>query len=393
MRKVKRKIMVDNWSIGENESWFSDMAKEGLHLKKFGALFVHFERGEPKDTQYRIDTSSNKKMSEADKEMFQEAGWQHVTKLGEFNVFSSPTELRAPELHSDPAEQAYTLKDLAKKLQRSTIQTIILCILGVAMASAFWFIDKTPTLTVVRGDFQLVVLLLILVFSLFTVLQSNLSIRRLRKELQEGKAINHNAPWRKKRRLPLVISSILITVLSANLVMVIAQIMLGNTETLPLKGNDLPIVRLADIEQNPDLMREEHFVEEQLDMLNRYSYNWSPIAPLQYKSDESGIVPEQLWKDLSGTYSPSLRTEVYQLNFPLLSEKLLADLVQWHIFRGDITELESDVFDSLFIQKQEGSQEIFAAKGKGVMYVAYYGYADTATILSMIEEKMALIEK
>ncbi|HIW34475.1 MAG TPA: hypothetical protein IAA29_17000, partial [Candidatus Paenibacillus intestinavium] len=192
--------------------------------------------------------------------------------------------------------------------------------------------------------------------------------------------------------LTLAVHGFLILLLCVSIPMQWAQIALGKAHTLPIESNDLPIVRLADIEQNSDLVREEDFVGNELDMLNRYSYNWSPIAPLQYKSDESGIVPEQLWKDLSGTYSPSLRTEVYQLNFPLLSEKLLADLVQWHIFRGDITELESDVFDSLFIQKQEGSQKIFVAKGKAVMYVAYYGYADTATILSMVEEKMALIE-
>lgn len=198
MRKVKRKMIANSWDFGEHERWFSDMAKEGWHLRKVGWSFAHFEQGEPKDTQYRIDTSSNKKMSAADKEMFQEAGWHHITKLGEFNVFSSPTELQAPELHTDPVEQAYTLKDLAKRLQRSTIQTIILCILGVAIAFAFWFFDNTPTLTFIRGDFQLVVLLLTLAFSLFTVLQSNLSIRRLRKGLQEGKAINHNAPWRKR---------------------------------------------------------------------------------------------------------------------------------------------------------------------------------------------------
>jgi hypothetical protein len=70
----------------------------------------------------------------------------------------------------------------------------------------------------------------------------------------------------------------------------------------------------------------------------------------------------------------------------------LADLVRRHIYDGEAVELESDVFDSLFIQEREGSQEILAAKGKGVMYVAYYGYAGTATILSVIKEKIALIE-
>ncbi|MFJ7936581.1 DUF2812 domain-containing protein [Sporosarcina sp. NPDC096371] len=393
MRKIKRKIMVDNWSLGEHESWFSDMAKEGWHLKTFGALFVHFERGEPEDTQYRIDTSSNKKMSAADKEMFQEAGWYHVTKLGEFNVFSSLMELRAPELHSDPAEQAYTLENLARRMKRNTIFASIIGTLSLALMISLWFIDKTPTLRFVTGDFMSAVSILFLITAMFGALLVNLSIHALRKKLMEGIPINHHAPWRKKRRLILAVHGFFILLFCVSIPMQWVQIALGKSHTLPIESSDLPIVRLADIEQNPDLVREEHFVRNELDMLNQYSFNWSPLAPLQYESDESGIVPGQLWRDLSGTYSPGLRTEVYRLNFPSLSEKLLADLVRRYIYEGEAMELESDVFDSLFIHEEEGSKDIFAAKGKGIIYVAYYGYADTAIILQQIEEQLALIEK
>ncbi len=385
--------MVDKWSLGENESWFSDMAKEGWHLKTFGALFVHFERGEPKETQYRIDTSSNKKMSTADKEMFQEAGWRHVTKLGEFNVFSSPTELRAPELHTDPAEQAYTLENLARKMKRNTIAASIIGTLSLALMISIWFIDKTPTLRFVTGDFMSAVSILFLITAMFGALLVNLSIHALRKKLLEGIPINHHAAWRKKRRLILAVHGFFILLLCVSIPMQWVQIALGKQQTLPIESGDLPIVRLADIEQDPTLVREEHFMKNELDMLNRFSYNWSPIAPLQYESSERGIVPGQLWPGGDVTYSPGLRTEVYRLNIPSLSEKLLADLVRRHIYDGEAVELESDVFDRLFIQEREGSQEFFAAKGIAVMYVAYYGYADTAIILQQIEEKMALIEK
>lgn len=40
------------YALGRNEGWFSDMAKKGLHLKGFGRIFVHFEKGEPKETNY-----------------------------------------------------------------------------------------------------------------------------------------------------------------------------------------------------------------------------------------------------------------------------------------------------------------------------------------------------
>lgn len=53
--KVVLKLRPSNyWRIGEHESWFSDMAKEGLHLRKVGSMFVHFIKEEPKETRYRI---------------------------------------------------------------------------------------------------------------------------------------------------------------------------------------------------------------------------------------------------------------------------------------------------------------------------------------------------
>lgn len=43
---VKRLMFDDIFAIGRNESWLSDMAKKGLHLKKYGRIFITFEEGE-----------------------------------------------------------------------------------------------------------------------------------------------------------------------------------------------------------------------------------------------------------------------------------------------------------------------------------------------------------
>ena len=98
----------DYWHIGEHESWFSDMALEGLHLKKVGIHFVKFTKDNRKQMKYRIDVSQGMKITPEQEEMYLENGWFYVTSYGEFNVFSSQVEANAPELHTDPAEQAYT---------------------------------------------------------------------------------------------------------------------------------------------------------------------------------------------------------------------------------------------------------------------------------------------
>lgn len=45
MDKVVRKLRPsDYWSIGEHESWFADMASQGLHLKKWGFILLTLKR-------------------------------------------------------------------------------------------------------------------------------------------------------------------------------------------------------------------------------------------------------------------------------------------------------------------------------------------------------------
>ena len=62
-------------------------------------------------------------------------------------MFASPTSLNAPELHTDTAEQSYTLKSFDKKVARNTIYVIILSMLAIGLLSFIWLIDKRPTLS------------------------------------------------------------------------------------------------------------------------------------------------------------------------------------------------------------------------------------------------------
>ena len=72
------------------------------------------------------------KMGPETKAMYLESGWGYVTRYGEFNVFASPVEANASELHTDPTEQAYTLNYLNEKFEEygllpgSLMQSLIL---------------------------------------------------------------------------------------------------------------------------------------------------------------------------------------------------------------------------------------------------------------------------
>ena len=88
------------------------------------------------------------------------------------------------------------------------------------------------------------------------------------------------------------------------------QLIKMDTKTLPEASLDLPIVRLADVEENPALVRgEPSYMSDNVDWGNRYTYDWSPLAPVQYETDEHGVVPGKMWEDGSGEYSPTIHTQ------------------------------------------------------------------------------------
>ena len=170
MNKTVRKLRPsDYWRIGEHESWFTDMAAEGFHLKKMGLHFAHFVKGEPKKMRYRIDVSLKKKITPEQIEMYADSGWDYVTSYEFFHVFSSPVELNAPELHTDPAEQSYTLKELDKKLAMNAGIVVVAVILMIGMVSAIWFLDGTPTFVFVEGIAiqQTILTIFYLIFGLY----------------------------------------------------------------------------------------------------------------------------------------------------------------------------------------------------------------------------------
>jgi hypothetical protein len=172
----------DFWRIGEHESWFADMAAQGLHLKKVGIHFAKFVKGEPQSMRYRIEVSIKKKIPAEQVEMYAENGWDYVTSYTYFHVFSSPAEMNAPELHTDPAEQSYTLKELDEKLALNAILIIIAMILMIGMLSSLWFLDGTPTLMMIEGSaIQQTILVVFLGYTAYHSLQAALSIRQLRK--------------------------------------------------------------------------------------------------------------------------------------------------------------------------------------------------------------------
>jgi hypothetical protein len=397
LSKIVRKLRpADYWRIGEHESWFADLAAEGLHLKKMGIHFARFEKGEPKKMKYRIEVSLSKKMLSEQIQMYAESGWEYVTSYQYFHVFSSPVDRQAPELHTDPAEQSFTLKALDKKLVMNASIATLGMILIIGMMSAIWFLDGTPTIVMVEGGvMQQTILSIFLGYLAYTSLQAAISIRTLRKDLNEGKPIDHHAPWKKHHRLHSMVAFLFTIVVGLSAIIPFVQLVKMDTKTLPEESPHLPIVRLAEVEQNPALVRDEtSYMSDNVDWGNRYSYQWSLLAPVQYETDEIGLVPGKLWEDKSGEYSPSIHTKVYQLNVAAMADHLVTDLIKRQAYDynvEDVVETKHPGFDRLMVHEQEDQdlKEVFASKGKTVIYVRYHGDADINSIIKNMERRLS----
>lgn len=392
--KVVLKLRPSNyWRIGEHESWFSDIAKEGLHLRKVGSMFVHFIKEEPKETRYRIDAVHNKEITLEQQQMYVESGWSYVTRYGMFSVFSSPVELNAPELHTDLEEQAYTLKALDKKIASSALWAAISTLLLIGLIYFSIFFNSTPTLFLVEGETIQPLTLFIIIYLAYSAIRAAVAIRSLRRKLKEGKAIDHAAPWKRMRNVNLIVSNVLIVIAIITAIIPYIQIALRETAEMPMDSIDIPIVRLKDVEQNTQMGRYKPYMQDDIDRGNSYTYKWSILAPIQYEAEEKGIVNGQEWRDGSGVYSPSIHSQVYKIIFPSMSENLVDDLIERYVFEGNekLLRLEHSGFDLLIVKEDDEKKEIFAAKGKGVMYVRYYGYADMKSLIENVAQQINTI--
>ncbi len=386
LNKTVRKVRPsDYWRIGEHESWFADMASQGLHLKKMGKIFAYFEKGEPQKMRYRIDVSMKSKMQPEQIEIYAESGWDYVTGYQGFHVFSSPVERDAPEIHTDPAEQSFTLKELDKKLMLNAGFIVVALLLIIGMLSSLWFLDGTPVYMLVDGAAVTQTILTIVIgYQAYNSLLAAISIRALQKSLIEGKPINHHAPWKKRHRIQSTSAILFMIVAGLTAIVPFTQLVIMDTKTLPHESPDLPIVRLADIETNPALERgESEYIRDGVDWSNRISTKWSPFAPVQYESDENGMVPGEILQ--------SIQTKYFQLSIPALADRLISELVKRHNYADrvdDYVETKHPEFDRLIILEEKEMKEVYASKGKEVIFVRYYGNANVDLIIESIVERL-----
>ena len=90
----------------------------------------------------------------------------------------------------------------------------------------------------------------------------------------------------------------------------------------------------------------------------------------------------------------AIHTRVYQLSIPDMADNLISDLIKRYRYedsREDFVETKHPDLDLLIVHEEKEMKEVFASKGKAVMHVRYYGYADINSVIENMVEKISLI--
>jgi len=392
MGKIVRRPMLDDiYAIGRNESWFSGMARKGLHLKKIGRLFVYFEKGEPKETKYRIDYLKEAP-SQEQLDVYHDCGWNFIAKGGYFYVFSADEKSCTTELHTDPVEQGFALSELNQRLRNNLIIlsiAMVVFFLGI-MISVYYFNDE-PFLFMIKGQFiQQMFIVIVELYVFYSVIRNYRVVRKLKQSLLQGAEIDHNQDYRKARLLGGIWAGVFLPMALFTVIIPVVDIAGSNDYTLPEGNTNLPIIRLAEIEKSPNLRRETGYHGNNVDQENRVSFDWSLLAPVQYEIEEHGVVNGEMWGDNSGVYSPSITTRYYKLTFGSMAENLTLDLINRYVWRdnSEVKEVNHRSFDKLYMVEDGICKQIFAYLDNQVVHVTYYGEEGIEDIIPPLAQKM-----
>ena len=136
------------WQTDTLERWLEDQAAEGLILSRDGFMLgfgtAAFEASTPKKMRFRLEPAELPvgilADGEPDKvEFHTDLGWDYHETYGQYHIYST-ADPTAPELHTDPEIQAYTIEKAKKRLRSNLINLIIWLLLMPIIRNHFQFL-------------------------------------------------------------------------------------------------------------------------------------------------------------------------------------------------------------------------------------------------------------
>lgn len=381
-RKQVKKAMYDHlYTIWRHEHWFADMAREGLHLTRWDIAKARFEKGPPRQMQYKIEVVTPGS-NQAIVAVYREAGWESVAQLMEMQVFTAPEGVGLPPVNPNGEEQKRVLRKIDRRLVGQLLLFTGCYLWGLAVLIAFhWryaFFVKgiTEDALVTYG-----VMAVAATCALCQCLNHYRTFRMMRRYLEKGEPPPLKPRWHSVRFVARLNVKILLVVSLLFFSLPFVRGELRETHTLNEADNALPLVRLADIERTPKLIRKEGIRVNHVDGYNQLETNWSLLAPVQYVLTEMGSVPGEI-----SDYEPTLTINYYQVSIPLMAGALVQDLIHsYSLIEG--TDRQMPGLDRLHVIEEGYHKQVFAARGNRVVYLHYIGKQSAADLIPLLAGK------
>jgi hypothetical protein len=255
--KTTYRLNRGDYAIGESEKLYADMAKKGWRLKKRGRNFSRFEKAEPADTAYRIELASPAFLDDAELpqeqlDLYADCGWEYVTGYGLTHVFSASEGSGAPEIYTDPRQQAQTLRALRRSYLESAVSIVLLAgfmaLIALCMGGSLpgvlydWGVDVA--LSMFRKGALVVFYFSLLALCLFAILYGGARTHALYRRLKRGEAINHSPANKITADKP--IKAVLAVICVVFALLSIYQLMASRKYDMP-EVPDGPYITLSDL--------------------------------------------------------------------------------------------------------------------------------------------------
>ncbi len=342
MKTVWKVTPVPLYDLAGLEGWLEEMACRGLFPNWVGGSFSSFSPAGKPGTRFRLEGAGGREQPEADRlELYRASGWEYVDSVFLKLYFLYYTaDPAAPELHTDPVTQGYSLNALARevKKQRRSYQVsrwLVLAILALGIVLPLVLRPRRAALLLL--DYTGLMLFLLIGF--FLGWRSSERTFRLlldlHRRLENGIPLEPRAVrltrWQRFQRL-----------MAIPLVLLVAGALIAGRwmkQPLPLGDFSRPHVTLEELEREPltDFM-EIYGPHSRHEEDNAVIRGFSLLSPVYYTVTQSmygleeGTMPGAL-SPLGGPeyrYACHLEGSYYHLAVPALAKSIararLADL-------------------------------------------------------------------
>ena len=293
-------MFISLWKKESQQQWLEYMAKQGWHLKKVKYPFVKFEKGEGKDTRYRIDYCAEPKTNSEKNDFYKEAGWNYIDNHQGVHYFEAK-DSETIELHTDINELFNELEVCEKLIKKGMwIQIVWLLLLSVVML----FMMQPLYLNLIEGgNLPLVIILILFGYMLLYKFLSLRFLKQRKKQLINDGALNTKSAFKKDRIKGFLNNCIVaFLIVSCSLNMIIS--LYSESGKLTKNTNIDDAIHLYELQPNLN----------STDYYSSYSKNKSLIAPIQIETTEY-------------TKDYFLSNTVYQIRLPFVLDGFLREKI------------------------------------------------------------------